>query len=288
MAYGKNAPFGLRPVASIDGGAWSEKTNKYNIYASPDGATTYTSPIFTGDPVVWGTSIGAAPQTTGGVDTIAVYTTTLTVAAPSTFTATPIIGVFQGCEYTRADGVYVKSAYWPGNVAVLAGSEITAFISDDARTIYEIQISTNVNANAGAFVANPIFPNTNNNGGATPYARYGAFGRNFALYIGGGTNFNTVNSAYGGTHANNPASGNAKTGQSAFYLDVSTVTTAGADRDYDKTVVTLPLRALGYSTNSQNVAGPGLTLATTPFINVLVTLNNPVWAAGTAAPVFVD
>jgi len=291
MAYGKNAPFGLRPVASIDGGTWSEKTNKYNIYTSADGLTTYTSAIFTGDPIVWGTSIGATPAVDGSISTIAVYRPNYTDGTPATFTGTgaaPIIGVFQGCEYTRADGVYVRSSYWPGNVAVLPGSEITAFISDDARTVYEIQVSTNINANANAFVANPVFPNTNNNG-AAPYVRAGSFGRNFALMIGGGTNFNTVVSPYGGTYANNPLTGNPKTGQSAFYLDACTTTGAGgASHDYNKTVVDLPLRVLGYSTNSQNIAAPGLTMDTTPFINVLVTLNNSVWTAKTAAPVFVD
>ena len=31
MAYGVNAPFGLRPLCSINGGSWTEKTNEYNI-----------------------------------------------------------------------------------------------------------------------------------------------------------------------------------------------------------------------------------------------------------------
>lgn len=54
MAYGVNAPFGLRPSSSINGGSWTEKVNEYFISASADGNTTYASNIFTGDPVIFG------------------------------------------------------------------------------------------------------------------------------------------------------------------------------------------------------------------------------------------
>ena len=47
MAYGVNAPFGLRPISSINGGSWTEKVNEYFISASADGVTTYASNIFT-------------------------------------------------------------------------------------------------------------------------------------------------------------------------------------------------------------------------------------------------
>ena len=57
MAYGTNAPFGLRPLSSISGGNWTEKTNAYFIAASADGATTYGTNIFTGDPVIWNPAI---------------------------------------------------------------------------------------------------------------------------------------------------------------------------------------------------------------------------------------
>ena len=80
MAYGTNAPFGLRPVSSINGGAWTEKLNTYHIYASPDGQTTYGSNIFCGDPVVWNPTL-----TQGG--TIAVYQPNRTAGTPSTYSA---------------------------------------------------------------------------------------------------------------------------------------------------------------------------------------------------------
>lgn len=291
MAYGTNAPFGLKPYSSINGGSWTEKTNVYYIYASANGASTYASPIFTGDLVVLGTSLAATPTVNGGTGTIAVYTPNYVDATPSTFLVTgaaSAVGVFQGCEYIASNGSLVKSAYWPGGVAVLAGSLIKAYVIDDPDVVYEVQVSTNINAAANAFVANPVFPNTNSTGGA-PYVLYGSVGRNFAFMVGGGANFTTVpNVAAGGTHNNNPTSGSTITGQSGFYLCVDTSTAAGYNNhDYSKTVTTLPLRVLGYSKNSQNVPGAGLTMATTPFINVLVTLNNHVYNSGTAAPVYV-
>jgi hypothetical protein len=289
MAYGVNAPFGLRPLNSINGGSWTEKTNEYYIYASPNGATTYGSSIFTGDLVVWGTSIAAAPQTTGGLGTIAVYTPNFTDGTPSIFPLTgtaTAIGVFQGCEYITPTGTLVKSPYWPASTVVMQGSVIKASVIDDPTVIYDVQVSTNINANAAAFIGNPIFPNTNVIGGA-PFPLTGSFGRNFGFMIGGGTNFTTVPNPRGGFYTNNPTSGDTRTGQSGFYLCVDTSTVAANNHDYNKNVTTLPLRALGYTQNANNIPAPGLTMATTPFLNVRVTLNNPVYAVGSAPTVYV-
>lgn len=288
MAYGVNAPFGLRPISSINGGSWTEKTNEYYILASANGLTTYTQPIFTGDLVVWGTSVGNAAAT-GGAGTIAVYDPNYADAAPATFagvgTATAI-GVFQGCEYTLPTGVLVKSPYWPGNTPVMAGSVIKASVIDDPTVVYDVQVSTNIDAAANAFVGRPYFPNTNATGGA-PFRRFGSFGRNFALMIGGGTNFTAVENPRGGFYTNNPLTGNTRTGQSGFYLCADTSTVAANDHDYFKDVTTLPLRALGYTQNPSNIAAPGRTMATTPFLNVRVTLNNPVYAVGSLPTVYI-
>ena len=92
MAYGQNAPFGLRPSCGINGGTWTEKTNEYEIYASADGTATYATSIFTGDPVVFGTSAGATPTVDGGVGTIARYNPGFLGQVNSTFSAVPILG----------------------------------------------------------------------------------------------------------------------------------------------------------------------------------------------------
>jgi hypothetical protein len=291
MAYGQNAPFGLQPVCSINGGSWTEKVNEYEIYASDDGATTYNTSIFTGDPVMWGTSVGGTAAA-GKIGTVIRWTPVFADAAPSTWNAgvaLPILGVFMGCEYYSVDSptVSVFKNYWPGAAQVQPGTSIKALILDDPNVVYNIQVSSHIDAAANAFVGRPYFPNTNATGGA-PYARAGSFGRNFALNIGGGTNFNTVNlNGANAGYANNPTAGSTLTGQSAFYLDVDTSTVAANDHDYNKNAANLPLRALGYTQNPLNVAAPGLTMGTTPFLNVLVTLNQPVYAIGSTPTVYV-
>lgn len=289
MSYGVNAPGGFKPLCSINGGNWSEKVNEYLIYASADGATTYTSSIYKGDPVTWGTSLGATPQTNGAIGTIAAYVSGYADGTPTVFNTVPILGIFMGCEYLSAvngTSSIVNSAYWPGASHVIPGTAIKAYVLDDPTIIYDLQVSTNINANAGAFVGNPVFPNTNSTGNA-PFNLAGSFGRNFGINVGGGTNFTTVPNPRGGFYTNNPLTGSTLTGQSAFYLDVDTSTAAQNNHDYNKTLTTLPVRALGYSQNVNNIAGPGLTLATTPFLNVRVTINNHVYAVGAASTVYV-
>lgn len=271
MAYGVNAPFGLRPLSSIDGGSWTEKTNEYFIYADAAGTTTYGTSIFSGDPVVFNPSNDQA-------GTIARYLPAYANGTPSTFSTLPIVGVFQSCEYTNTTGNLVLSPYWPANTQVQAGSKIKAYVLDDPSTIFDVQVSTSIDANAEAFVANPVFPNTN----ATADLN-GSFGSNFALNIGGGTNFDTVQvGGVANIYANNPAGGDTRTGQSGFYLDVQTNTGGDATHDYNKTTATLPLKAIGFTLSPKNK--PRLvdqTMETTPFLNVRVLINNHYYKAGT-------
>jgi len=271
MAYGVNAPFGLRPLSSIDGGSWTEKTNEYFIYADAAGTTTYETSIFNGDPVVFNPINAQA-------GTIARYLPNYADGTPSTFSDLPIVGVFQSCEYTNTTGNLVLSPYWPASTQVQAGSKIKAYVLDDPSTIFDVQVSTSINANGDAFVSNPVFPNTN----ATADLN-GSFGSNFALNIGGGTNFNTVQvGGVANIYANNPADGNTRTGQSGFYLDVQTNTGGDVTHDYNKTTATLPLKAIGFTLNPKNK--PRLanqTMETTPFLNVRVLINNHYYKAGT-------
>lgn len=260
MAYGTNAPFGLRPFSSISGGSWTEKTNEYYIYASADGLTTYANPIFTGDPVVF------APTLAQG-NNIAVYLPVRTVAAPGTYSALPLLGVFQGCEYTLPNGTLVKSPYWAGGTAVRAGSVIKCLVIDDPDVVYDIQVST-----PGDVLANARFPTVNAT--ATTYPAW--FGRNLALDVGNDLDPNPHLNVF------NPATGSTLTGQSAFYAVASSGTaTNPLTNDYLKTTATLPLKVLGYTPNPNNIAQPGLTMATTPFLNVRVTINNHVFGHNT-------
>lgn len=262
MAYGVNAPFGLRPVASINGGDWTEKTNSYNIYTSADGATTYNASIFTGDPVVWNPTLVQA-------GTISVYLPARGVATPGTYSALPLLGVFMGCNYTdRTTGLAIQSPYWPASTQVKAGTPIIANVIDDPNVVYDIQVST-----PGNVLANANFPTINATGAGYP----AYFGRNLALDIGNDTDPNPH------TIVINPATGNTLTGQSAFYAVASSGTTTNPlTNDYLKTTATLPLKALKYTPNPTNIAGSGLTIATTPFLNILVTINNHVFGHNSA------
>lgn len=267
MAYGVNAPFGLRPVSSISGGSWTEKTTEYYIYASANGQTTYAASIFTGDPVTWNPTLANA-------GTISVYLPVRTVNTPSTYSALPILGVFMGCEYisvVNGTNNLIKSPYWPASTAVMPGSVIKAFVIDDPDVIYDIQIST-----PGDVLANANFPTVNATGVAYP----AFFGRNLALDIG------VDNDPPNHLNVFNPTTGNTLTGQSAFYAVASSGTaTNSLTNDYLKTTATLPLKALGYTRNPYNIAKPGLTMATTPFLNIMVTINNHFYGHNTAGTI---
>jgi hypothetical protein len=323
MAYGVNAPFGLRPLSSISGGSWTEKVNEYYIYADSTGQTTYGISIFTGDLVVLSASLAT-------VNTIQLYLPTYTQnnagAGANTFAqTTPVLGVFMGCEYTsvvNGTNNLIKSAFWPAATQVVPGSVIKAYVLDDPDVVFDIQISTPINATAGGIFPGglvpgvstaPIFPFS---GGGT-VAQTAGIGSNYSIMGGGGVNFNTIASPYGGNYTNNPTStmtpvantnaitvfgtnpygGSTLTGQSGAYLCVNTAgvnatnTFTGAGsfnvaNDYDNTVQTLPLKVIGYTRHPQNVAAPGLTLQTTPFLNVSVVINNHVYRNGTVGQTF--
>jgi len=244
MANGQNAPYGLRPYSSIQGGSWSQKENAYRLSTTTDGLTTYASSIFTGDPVIFNR---AAANNGGG--TVAVYPTSTDGAAASQ--AFEILGVFQGCRYTDVTGESIFTKSWVGGTQILAGSEIIAYILDDPSAVFNIQVSTAQDVLDDARLA-PT-----------------AIGGNFPLGLGGG-GANLV--------PNNPATGSARTGQSAMYLANGFIANPAP-----QTTATLPLKIIGYTPDPNNLNGPISYTAnsTAPFLNVLVMINNHVYKAGT-------
>ena len=246
MAYGKNAPFGLRPLCSITGGAWAGKMNVYNIAAKTDGTATYAGKIFTGDPVIWNTAKDLGGAEVGG-GTIARYAPNH-VDQDTAANKTPVLGVFNGCEYTLATGELVKSAYWPGGVAVMPGSLIKAYVIDDPNIIWDIQVSAVDNTLDDAkFTRDKV-------------------GGNFGFGIGGGgANLGS---------ANNPTDGTTRTGQSAFYLSTHFTANGSAVASY------LPLKVIGYTEKPDNEPATYTVGTTAPFLNVKVIINNHVFKAG--------
>jgi hypothetical protein len=250
MAYGVNAPFGLRPISSISGGPWTDKTNTYNIYTSANGATTYATSLFTGDPVIWNP---ANASTIPGYPTIARYDFDV---ADIDQNITPVLGVFMGCEYIDVNQKLIKSDFWPASTPVYPGSKITALIMDDPDVVCEIQVSTATNAANDA-----RFGGTTNTAATAAY-----FGQNFAFGIAAGG---------GNLSPQNPTSGSVITGQSAVYLNMI------GTNSTDRVAATLPLKAIGYSQSSKQTnvyASDGTTAK--QFLNVRVVINNHVFRVG--------
>ena len=244
MANGVNHPFGLKPLSSISGGSWTEKTNEYRISTDANGANSYGTSIFTGDPVIWNP---VAANSGGGTIARYGFNTDGNVAT----NAVGVLGVFQGCEYTLPTGVLVKASYWPAATAVQAGSAIKAFVIDDPDVVYDIQVSTWTNVLNDARFTKALV------------------GQNFGFGLGGG-GANLI--------PNNPAEGSTRTGQSAVYL-AHTFTA----NDIVHTTVTLPLKVIGYTNDPDNLSNPISYVAdptTSPFLNVMVQLNNHTYRAG--------
>ncbi len=244
MAYGINAPFGLRPLSSMSGGTWTEKTNAYFIATSANGTTTYGTNIFTGDPVIWNSVIGDQ-----GGGTIARYG--FHTSGDNAGNAISVLGVFMGCEYFDTRNQLVKSPYWPASTRVYPGSKIKAWVLDDPDVVYDIQVSTWTNT-----LNDARFP-------------YGLMGQNFGFGLGGGG---------GNLSPQNPVDGSTTSGQSAVYLARSFTA-----NDAVHTLVTLPLKVIGYTENPNNLNNPISYTAdptTQPFLNVRVQINNHTYRAG--------
>ena len=111
MAYGASGGFGLQPANSGNGGSWNGQTNEYTI------AATGGSSMFQGDPVALST-LGVIRRGTS---------------------AAPALGVFQGCKYQDANGVWQFTNTWAGATGnVLTGNTPIALVIDDPETQYTI------------------------------------------------------------------------------------------------------------------------------------------------------
>ena len=109
-----SAPYGFRAVKHPSGLA---RANPYVI------ATGYAANIFSGDPVKLVTATG----------TIALATTD---GARASSTATDLLGVFKGVEYTDGTGKRVVSNFWPTGTAA---TNVVAWVYDDPATVFEVQ-----------------------------------------------------------------------------------------------------------------------------------------------------
>jgi hypothetical protein len=107
----KDAAFGLKPVRMIGGAPYSGGQSRYRI------AADYDTSIFQGDMVTQVTGGHVALHADGGV--------------------VPIVGVFNGCQYTDpTSGEQVYSNYYPADTDA---ADIIAFVIDDPMVVFEVQ-----------------------------------------------------------------------------------------------------------------------------------------------------
>ena len=107
----QDAAFGLRPIGRIGGTPYTGGQSRYRI------AANYGTAIFQGDMVM---------QVTGG--TVEIHADGGTV---------PIVGVFNGCQYTDpTTGEQKFSNYYPASTNA---SDLIAFIIDDPMVVFEVQ-----------------------------------------------------------------------------------------------------------------------------------------------------
>lgn len=116
-----DAAYGFTPRSQPGGGdplINSRAPQGYSI------ASAYGTSLFRGDPV----------KSSGTADTVG---RPGIVIAP----AGAVRGVFQGCEYTNAQGERVFSPYWPASTVA---TDIIAHVADDPDTIFSIQADEDV------------------------------------------------------------------------------------------------------------------------------------------------
>jgi hypothetical protein len=260
MSNGINAPYGLQIVQSQIGNGGTQKLGQYFIYASDDGLTTYNGNIFQGDLVRMKPPADTiANSIAGGTGTIVAGYIPVGNNPATVVTGIPV-GIFIGCQFVDAQtGYLVNSDYWPASRQVKKGTKITAWVNDDPEVVFKVQISTSTN-NAIVAAQGGVY---------APSVFQSAFiGQNAFLQVGG----TPFNAPAGAVPTNNPATGNTTTGQSAYYLDGSTITITALGGDGN---ITREIKILGLVPELQTNANPTNLIqgVSMPFIDVLCKFN---------------
>ncbi len=122
------AAYGLIPVKRADGMAYAGAVTQYLI--DPAGEATN---LFHGQVVHIGTDGYIALTNKTGADGT-------TNAFPLGTTLFGSIGVFMGCEYVNAQGQLIHAQYYPSGYAAPTGTAIKAFVVDDPRVLFKVQL----------------------------------------------------------------------------------------------------------------------------------------------------
>jgi hypothetical protein len=117
MAYPTvNAPYGLRPINSVDGKPYAGATRQLPI------ASNYNTAIFYGDivAIVDGGTISKSGVTTDSTTSAANYT----------------YGVFMGCQYVNGQSQTVQAQYYPGTSV----TDAIAYVVDDPMAAFKVAV----------------------------------------------------------------------------------------------------------------------------------------------------
>jgi hypothetical protein len=323
MAYGVNAPFGLKAYGHLNGGADDIRTNSNYVI---DVVTAST--LNKGDPVIFAPAIAdsaVGAYYRGGQSTITRYTPTVNLAVanvgagPTTITtAPPIVGVFQGCEYW-VNGTYYNQEYWVAGTP--ATSVVKAYVIDDPNVIWDVQLGTYLGsdtATATQFLVlpcmqlqNATWPNTGHGAADPTPANSAIIGSNVELLTdrgpvagNGNTGSLTTINKWNGTaavpagYADNPIIGGAgyNLGVSTYYACPSIAGTNAnpsapdGRNEYARTAAR-GFKVLGFTPDPRNVPalygqpadGTAGTYFNTPFLNVYGIINNHAFRPGIAS-----
>ena len=117
MAYPTvNAPYGLRPINSVDGKPYAGATRQLPI------ASNYNTAIFYGDivAIVDGGTIAKSGVTNDSTTSAANYT----------------YGVFMGCQYVNGQSQTVQAQYYPGTSV----TDAIAYVVDDPMAAFKVAV----------------------------------------------------------------------------------------------------------------------------------------------------
>jgi hypothetical protein len=114
MTYGVNAPLGLQPSSYLISAPWTGGFQEFPITAA------YATSLFTGDFVTLSGGYLVRYAAGGGA-------------------ANPPLGVFIGCKYLDASGVYQFPKYWQASTVIQAGSTAYGYVITDPNTEWNIQ-----------------------------------------------------------------------------------------------------------------------------------------------------
>jgi hypothetical protein len=201
-----------------------------------------TPAIYFGTPVMLAVGQNSATPQVAGSNVQAVTATVPTgaiVVVPVHANTDPILGVFDGVEYTDVNGRRQYSKFWTSALTTYPGTYVIAYIWDDPEVIYEVQLD------------GQLFSGTYNQ------------------VIGRQTNLNSADLGAGTAPAGNAV----PIGQSSQRASATLVTANGTTIGTSNTGQLVIVQAPDFNNVPSTAGGSGQGNLTDPFPSVFVKIN---------------